>query len=165
MISCNALFSFFKPSSNATAFPPHRLRRKPLTETPRHGEKFSTGTPTSSSASATHSNDTVATLPNPMRQNARPILGFDGFKSVIKYQEFMPDPSDITFRTSLSRRHQDTEKSSRPERRRPRRHQQLTPLTASTPAKPKRQNAGPILACAGFKRVISVINVKNLCLL
>jgi hypothetical protein len=26
-------FSFFKPSSNATAVPPHRLRRKPLTET------------------------------------------------------------------------------------------------------------------------------------
>jgi hypothetical protein len=48
-------FSFFKPSSNATAFPPHRLRRKPLTETPRHGENFSTGTPTSSSASAPQS--------------------------------------------------------------------------------------------------------------
>ena len=32
-----------------------------------------------------------------MRQNARPILVFDGFKSVIsviKYQEFMPDPSE-----------------------------------------------------------------------
>ena len=32
-----------------------------------------------------------------MRQNARPILVFDGFKSVIsviKYQQFMPDPSD-----------------------------------------------------------------------
>jgi len=30
---------------------------------------------------------------------------------------------------SLSRRHQDTEKSSRPERRRPRRHQQLSAMT------------------------------------
>jgi hypothetical protein len=32
-----------------------------------------------------------------VRQNAGPILAFDGFKrviSVIKYQEFMPDPSD-----------------------------------------------------------------------
>jgi len=84
-----SFFSFFKPSSNATAFPPQRLRRKPLTETPRHREKFSAGTPTSSSASAPHSYDTAAIPPNPMRQNARPILEFDGFKSVIsviKYQ-------------------------------------------------------------------------------
>jgi len=28
-----------------------------------------------------------------------------------------------------------------------------------------RQNAGPMLALAGFKRVISVINNKNLCIL
>ena len=90
-------FSFFKPSSNATAVPPHRLQRKPLAEAPRHGEKFSAGTPTSSSASAPHSDDTAATPPNPMRQNAGPILALAGFKrviSVFKYQEFMPDPSD-----------------------------------------------------------------------
>ena len=94
-------FSFFKPSSIVTLLPPHHLQGKPLTETPRHGEKLSAGTPTSSSASAPHSDDTVATLPNPMRQNARPILGFDGFKSVIKYQEFMPDPSDFTTTQTL----------------------------------------------------------------
>jgi multidrug efflux pump subunit AcrB len=29
-----------------------------------------------------------------VRQNARPILALAGFKRVIKYQEFMPDPSD-----------------------------------------------------------------------
>jgi hypothetical protein len=46
---------------------------------------------------------------------------------------------------------------SRPERRRPRGHQQLTPLTASTPAKPMRHNARPILALAGFKSVLSMI--------
>jgi hypothetical protein len=94
-------FSFFKPSSNATAVPPHRLQRKPLAEAPRHGEKFSAGTPTSSSASAPHSDDTAATPPNPMRQNAGPILALAGFKrviSVFKYQEFMPDPSDIQVR-------------------------------------------------------------------
>ena len=72
MISCNALFSFFKPSSNATAFPPHRLRRKPLTETPRHGENFSPGTLTPSSASATFCDDSTAKPRNPMRQNAKP---------------------------------------------------------------------------------------------
>jgi hypothetical protein len=39
----------------------------------------------------------MKTSPSPVRQNARPILAFDGFKrviSVIKYQEFMPAPSD-----------------------------------------------------------------------
>ena len=61
---------------------------------------------------------------------------------------------------SLSRRHKDTEKTSRPERRRPRRHQHLTPLTASTPAKPKRQNAGPILALAGFKSVLNAMKYQ-----
>jgi hypothetical protein len=89
MISCNALFSFFKPSSIAMALPPHRLRRKPLTETPRHGEKFSTGTPTSSSASAPRSYDSAATPPNPVRQNGVAFFALAGFKGVIsaiKYQ-------------------------------------------------------------------------------
>jgi len=91
-------FSFFKPSSNATAVPPHHLQGKPLTETPRHGENFSPGTPTSSSASATHSDDTAESPPKQVRQNAMQIFVFDGFKrvlSVIKCQEFMPDPSDV----------------------------------------------------------------------
>jgi hypothetical protein len=95
-----SFFSFFKPSSNATAFPPQRLRRKPLTETPRHAENFSAGTPTSSSASATHSDDTAESPPKQVRQNAMQIFVFDGFKrvlSVIKCQEFMPDPSDSYF--------------------------------------------------------------------
>jgi hypothetical protein len=85
-------FSFFKPSSNTMALPPHRLRRKPLTETPRHREKFSVGTPTSSSASAPHSDETAATLPNPVRQNAEPNLAFDALKrllNTIKYHQFI----------------------------------------------------------------------------
>jgi hypothetical protein len=55
------------------------------------------GTPTSSSASATLSDDSTATPPNPMRQNAGPIRALAGFKrliGVIKYQELMPDPFD-----------------------------------------------------------------------
>ena len=70
----------------------------------RHGvtkirRKVSAGTPTSSSASASHSDDTAETPRNPARQNARPILALAGFKSVIsviKYQEFTPDPSDAS---------------------------------------------------------------------
>ena len=76
-------FSFFKPSSIVTLLPPHRLPSKPLTETPRHGEKFSAGTPTFSSASAPRSYDTAATTPNPVRQNARSILALAGSKCVI----------------------------------------------------------------------------------
>jgi hypothetical protein len=54
-----------------------------------HGEKFSAGTPSSSSASAPHSDDTAETPRNPVRQNARPILAFDvftGMLNAIKYQ-------------------------------------------------------------------------------
>ena len=64
---------------------------------PSDGENFTAGTPTPSSASAPKSDDTAATLPNPAHQNAMQIFVFDGFKrvlSVIKCQEFMPDPSD-----------------------------------------------------------------------
>jgi len=49
-------------------------------------------------ASATLCDDSTATPPNPVRQNAGPILAFDGFKrviSVIKYQEFMLPPLTI----------------------------------------------------------------------
>jgi hypothetical protein len=66
-------------------------------KTQRHGEKFSTGTLTSSSASAPHSDDTAATPPNPERQNTGQILALTGFKDMlnaIKYQELMPDPFD-----------------------------------------------------------------------
>ena len=55
------------------------------------------GTPTSSSASATLSDDSTATPPKPMRQNAGPIRALAGFKRlirVIKYQQLMPDPFD-----------------------------------------------------------------------
>jgi hypothetical protein len=75
--------------------PPHRLRRKPLTETQRHGENFSTGTPLSSSASATLSDAPSATTPNPMRKKAAPFLALYEFKralNAMKYQ-FMPAPS------------------------------------------------------------------------
>jgi len=85
------------PDPSDKGGPPHRLRRKPLTETPRHREKFSAGTPTSSSASATFCDDSTATPRNPVRQNAGQILALAGFKrliSVIKYQELMPDPFD-----------------------------------------------------------------------
>ena len=74
-----------------------RLRGKPLTEQ-RHGEKFSAGTPTSSSAPAILSDDSTATQRNPVCQNARPILALAGFKRVIRvinYQKFMPDPFDF----------------------------------------------------------------------
>ena len=40
----------------------------------RHGEKFSTGTPRPSSASATLRDNFTETSPNPVRQNAVPIL-------------------------------------------------------------------------------------------
>lgn len=49
-----------------------RLRGKPLTEQ-RHEEKFSAGTLTPSSVSATLSDDSTATPPKPVRQNAGPI--------------------------------------------------------------------------------------------
>ena len=42
----------------------------------RHGEKFSPGPPTSSSASAILSDDSTATPRNPVRQNAGPIRAF-----------------------------------------------------------------------------------------
>ena len=74
------------------------IRRKPLTETPRHGDKFSLGTPTSSSASAPHSADSTARPPNPVRQNAVPTLALVGFKGVLnamKYQKFMPAPLTV----------------------------------------------------------------------
>jgi hypothetical protein len=80
-------FSFFKPSSNAAAQASHRD-----TKTPRHEKQFSAGTPTSSSASSPHSNDTATKPPNPVRQNARPMLALAGFKSVlkaIKYQKML----------------------------------------------------------------------------
>jgi hypothetical protein len=78
--------------------PPHRLRRKPLTETPRHEEKFSPGTLTPSSASAPLCDSFTPTPPNPARQNAGPFLALAGFKGAvraIKHQELMPDPFDL----------------------------------------------------------------------
>ncbi len=65
----------------------------PLTQAVPSINKFSAGAPTSSSASATLSDDTAARPRKPVRQNAGRILAFAGFKhliSVIKYQEFMP---------------------------------------------------------------------------
>ena len=70
---------------------------EPLTETQRHGEKFLLGTPTSSSASSPLRDDYTETPHYPIPQTTVPFLPLDGFKrliSVIKYQEFMPDPSD-----------------------------------------------------------------------
>ena len=59
---------------------------------------------------------------------------------------------------SLSRRHQDTEKSSRPERRRPRRHQHLIAMTL----RQLRQTqcvkmGGAFFALAGFKGAVRAI--------
>jgi len=64
----------------------------------RHGEKFSLGTLTPSSASATFCDESTATPRNPARQNAGPFLGLPEFKCVleaISYQELMPDPFDF----------------------------------------------------------------------
>jgi hypothetical protein len=55
------------------------------------------------------------------------------------------------FGESLSRRHNDAEKISRPERRRPRRHQHFIAMRLQQPPpNPTRQYAGPILVLAGF---------------
>jgi hypothetical protein len=67
----------------------HHGRNGTLRSAPDLGEKLSLGTPTPSSASATFCDDSAATRPSPVRQNARPILAFDVFKgeeSAIKYQ-------------------------------------------------------------------------------
>ncbi len=64
-----------------------RLRGNPLTEARGHGEKFSLGTPTSSSASATLSDDSTETPQNLMRQNAVPILALAGFKGIAPDQD------------------------------------------------------------------------------
>jgi hypothetical protein len=64
-----------------------RLRGNPLTEAREDGEKFSLGTPTSSSASATLSDDSTQTPQNPMRQNAGPILALAGFKGIAPDQD------------------------------------------------------------------------------
>ena len=66
------------------------------------------GTLTSSSASATLSDDSTANPPKPMRQNAWPIRALAGFKrliSVIKYQELMPDPFDAVLPQALTSVH------------------------------------------------------------
>jgi hypothetical protein len=56
-------------------------------KTTRHGENFSAGTPTPSSASATLSNDSTATPRNPVRQNAGPIRALAGFKRIAPEQD------------------------------------------------------------------------------
>jgi hypothetical protein len=62
-------------------------QRKPLTETPRHGEKILLGTPTSSSASANLSDDSAARPLNPVRQNTVPIHALLGFKRIAPDQD------------------------------------------------------------------------------
>jgi hypothetical protein len=64
-----------------------RLRGNPLTEARGHGEKFSLGTPTSSSASATLCEDSKETPQNPIPQNTVPILAFAGFKRIAPDQD------------------------------------------------------------------------------
>jgi len=60
---------------------------EPLTETPRHGEKFLLGTPTSSSASANLSDDSAARPLNPVRQNTVSILALAGFNRIAPDQD------------------------------------------------------------------------------
>jgi hypothetical protein len=84
MISCNALFSFFKPSSNAAAQASHRDTKTRKTVFGRNADVLVGISP--------QSNDAAATPPNPVRQNARPMLALAGFKSVlkaIKYQKML----------------------------------------------------------------------------
>jgi hypothetical protein len=64
-----------------------RLRGNPLTEARGHGEKFSLGTPTSSSASATLCEDSKETPQNPIPQNTVPILALAGFKRIAPDQD------------------------------------------------------------------------------
>ena len=62
----------FIPASIICRLRGRTYTRKPLTE-PRYGEKFSTGTPTSSSASAPHSDDTAATPAALAPASMRPV--------------------------------------------------------------------------------------------
>jgi hypothetical protein len=64
-----------------------RLRGNPLTEARGHGEKFSLGTLTSSSASATLCDDSTETPQNPIPQNTVPILALAGFKRIAPEQD------------------------------------------------------------------------------
>jgi hypothetical protein len=64
-----------------------RLRGNPLTEARGHGEKFSLGTPSSSSASATFCEDSTETPQNPIPQNRVPILALAGFKRIAPEQD------------------------------------------------------------------------------
>jgi hypothetical protein len=85
------------------------------------------------------------------------------FLAFLNQAQSSPRFHHIACGASLSRRHQDTEKSSRPERRRPRRHQHINSEdTAAARPSPVRQNAGPILAFDGFKRVLSTIKYQEL---
>ncbi|MCX6976054.1 MAG: hypothetical protein NTZ94_17530 [Verrucomicrobia bacterium] len=66
-------------------------RRKPLTETPRHGEKFLLGTPTSSSASSPLRDDSTETPRNPIPQNTVPFLALAGLKRIAPDQDTAMD--------------------------------------------------------------------------
>jgi hypothetical protein len=52
-----------------------------------HGEKFSLGTPTSSSASSPFRDDSTETPRNPIPQNTMPILALAGFKRIAPDQD------------------------------------------------------------------------------
>jgi hypothetical protein len=64
-----------------------RLRRNPLTEARGHGEKFSLGTPTSSSASATLHDDTAEIHQTQWIKKTGPILALAGFKRIAPDQD------------------------------------------------------------------------------
>ena len=66
---------------------------------------------------------------------------------------------------SLSRRHQDTEKSSQPERRRPRRHQQLTAMTLRQLHQTQCvKMRGEFLHLLDSNACLTQLNINNLCL-
>ena len=68
-------------------------------------------------------------------------------------------------RESLSRRHQDTEKSSQPERRRPRRHQQLTAMTLRRLHQTQCvKMRGEFLHLLDSNACLTQLNINNLCL-
>jgi hypothetical protein len=63
---------------------------------------------------------------------------------------------------SLSRRHKDTEKSSRPERRRPRRHQHLIAMRLQQPRQTQCvKTRGQFVRLLDSKAPLMELNIKN----
>ena len=81
----------------------------------------------------------------------------------------LPRSMEITFvvarlGASLSRRHQDAEKSSRSERRRPRRHQHFIAMRLQQPRQTQRVNTrGQFLCLQDSEASLIALNINKLC--